>query len=122
MHVYAPQVTGYIPIALQLPESPGWKADSVSYPPSRTMRLPAIKETVPVYEGKFRLLQTITLAGAKQVEPLLDANRNLTVEGSLLYQACDNKRCYVPETVKVKWTLHVLPFDSTRAPEALRKK
>ena len=122
MHVYAPGVTGYIPIAMKLDESPGWKADPVVFPAAKTMRLEAIHETVPVFEGKFRLLETITLAGAQQIEPLLDAQRNLAVTGELRYQACDDRQCFVPETVKLKWTLHVLPFDRTRAPEPLQHK
>ena len=122
MHVYAPAVTGYIPISLKLEASPAWKADPVSFPPAKTMRLEAIRETVPVYEGTFRLLETITLAGAKELEPLLDGQRHLTVEGELRYQACDDRECFVPETVPVRWTVRVLPFDPTRAPEPLRRK
>ena len=122
VHVYAPGVSGYIPTAMKLDPSPAWKADPVVFPAARTMRLEAIHETVPVFEGKFRLLETITLAGPQQIEPLLDAQRNLAVTGELRYQACDDRECFVPETVKVKWTLHVLPFDRTRAPEPLQHK
>ena len=86
------------------------------------MRLEAIHETVPVYERQFRLLDTITLGGAQQIEPLLDANRNLTIQGDLRYQACDDHECFVPETVRLKWTVHVLPFDRTRVPDWLRRK
>jgi hypothetical protein len=122
MHVYAPQVSGYIPISLKLESSPAFQADPVVFPPSRMMRLEAIHETVPVYEGRFRLLETITLAGAQQIEPLLDVNRNLTIPGELRYQACDDHECFVPESVRVKWTVHVLPFDRTRVPEPLQRK
>jgi hypothetical protein len=122
MHVYTPEVSGYIPISLKLESSPAFQADPVVFPQSRMMRLEAIHETVPVYEGRFRLLETITLAGAQQIEPLLDANRNLTVSGELRYQACDDHECFVPESVRMKWTVHVLPFDRTRAPEPLRRK
>jgi hypothetical protein len=122
MHVYAPGVSGYIPISLKLKSSPGFEAAPVSFPPSKTMTLEAINETVPVYEGQFRLLETITLRGTEQIEPLLDSNRNLTIEGELHYQACDDRQCFVPETVRLKWTLHVLPFDKTRAPESVRRK
>ena len=86
------------------------------------MTLAAIHETVPVYEGSFRVVETITLGGAQQIEPLLDSDRNLTIDGDLRYQACDDKECFVPETVHLKWTVHVLPFDRTRAPEPLRRK
>lgn len=123
MHVYAPGVTGgYIPIALRLAASPAWQSDPIVYPAARTMRLEAIHETVPVYIGRFRLLDTITLAGPQQIEPLLDAQRNLAVDGDFRYQACDDRECFPPETVPVKWTLHILPFDRTRAPEPLRRK
>ena len=38
------------------------------------------------------------------------------------YQACDDVECYLPETVPVKWTLHVQPLDRTRVPENLRRQ
>ena len=122
MHVYAPGVTGYIPISLALKSLPAFQADPVSYPVARNMRLEVIHETVPVYVESFRVVETITLAGAQQIEPLLDSDRNLTIEGDLRYQACDDHECYVPETVRLKWTVHVLPFDRTRVPEPLRRK
>jgi hypothetical protein len=122
MHVYSPGVTGYIPISLALRPSAAFQSDPVSYPAAKTMRLEAIHETVPVYKGSFRVVETITLVGSPQIDSLLDSDRNLTIEGDLRYQACDDRECYVPETVPLKWTLHVLPFDRTRVPEPLRKR
>jgi hypothetical protein len=122
MHVYAPGVSGYIPISLKLESSAAFKPDAVVFPPSKTMRLEAIHETVPVYERRFRLLDTVTLGNPQQIEPLLDSNRDLTIQGELRYQACDDRECFVPETVRLKWKIHVLPFDRTRAPEPLRRK
>lgn len=121
-HVYAPGVSGYIPIALRLESSAGFQADPVVFPPAKTMRLEAIHETALVYERQFRLLETVTLGSAQQIEPLLDANRDLTIKGELRYQACDDRECFVPETVPLKWTIRVLPFDRTRAPESLQRK
>jgi len=115
MHVYAPGVNGYLPIDLKLADSPASKSDPITYPASRMLRLKPIHETVPVYERRFRLLATITLAGAQQIEPLLDADRNLAVEGELRYQACDDRQCFVPETTHLKWNVKVLPFDRVRA-------
>jgi hypothetical protein len=86
------------------------------------MTLEAIRETVPVYERQFRLLETLTFGNAQQVEPLLDANRDLTINGELRYQACDDRECFLPETVQVKWKVRMLPFDRTRAPESLQRK
>ncbi len=86
------------------------------------IQVEAIHETVPVYDRQFRLLDTITLGSAQQIEALLDGNRDLTIQGELRYQACDDRECFVPETVRLKWKIHVLPFDRTRAPEPLRRK
>lgn len=123
MHIYAPGVLGgYKPVSLTFAASPAYQADPVVYPDAKTMRLEVIHETVPVYLGRVRLLDVVTLAGPDQIEPLLDAQRNLTVEAELRYQACDDRECYTPETAHLKWTLHILPFDRTRAPEPIRHK
>ena len=63
MHVYAPGVADdYIPIAFATQPSPAFQADPVSYPSAMNLRLPVIHATVPVYQGSFRLVETITLA------------------------------------------------------------
>jgi len=121
-HVYAPGVTGYIPISLTMRSTPAFQADAISYPAAKTMRLEVIHETVPVYEGSLWLVETVTLAGAQAIEPLLDSDRNLTIEGELRYQACDDRECFVPEAVHLKWPVHVVAFDRTRVPEPLRKR
>ena len=122
MHVYAPGVRGYIPISLTMVPSSAFQADPAKYPAAMTLRIEVIRETVPVLEGSFSIVQTVTLAGAQQIEPLLDSERNLAIEADLRYQACDDRECYPPETVRVKWTVKVSPLDRIRAPEAVRKK
>jgi hypothetical protein len=124
MHVYAPGVTGtYIPIAWTIDESPAWKAFEVSFPPSKTLHLEAIKEAVPVYENKFRLLREIRIGQLKQVQAVTQTtNGKLSLEGSFRYQACDDKVCYPPRTIPLRWDLKVLPYDRQRAPAELRGK
>ena len=122
VHVYAPGVQGYIPIDWQLPDTGAFKAGPVSYPKSKMMRLEAIQETVPVYEGHVRLERTLTLASQKELEPLLDSKGILEVSGSFRYQACDETKCFIPENVPLKLSLHVEPLDRTRVPEELQKK
>ena len=115
VHVYAPGVQGYIPIDWTQNESPGAKAGSAVYPQAKRMSLPVINEVVPVYEGSFRLTRNIVIGPDKVVSPLLDSAGNLTVEGTLRYQACDDQKCFLPENVPVKWTFHFDPLDRTRA-------
>lgn len=123
MHVYAPEVTGgYIPIDWTIEESSGWQAHPVSYPPSREVHLPAIKETVPVYEGKIRLERDLTIGVGKGVEAVLGPNKELRVKGSFRYQACDERICYRPETIPLEWVFRLTAHDRQRAPEELRRK
>jgi len=115
VHIYAPDVKGYIPIELSIAESKAYAVHPGVYPASKMMRLPVIDETVPVYTGDFRVLREITIG--KSAQP-----GELTVEGSLRYQACDEKQCFVPETVPLKWVLRVEPLDRQRAPSDIQRK
>jgi hypothetical protein len=36
---------------------------------------------------------------------------SIVVSGRLEYQACDDKVCYMPQSVPVKWTLPLKPLD-----------
>jgi len=123
LHAYAPGVkSDYIPIEWSMKESPAIVVRAASYPVAKMLRLEAIRETVPVYEGSFRLLRDVTIARDVAVRPLLDTDGKLTIEGGLRYQACDEKICYPPETVPVRWTLQVEGHDRERAPTDLQRK
>jgi len=122
MHVYAPGVEGgYIPVEWSMAESKAWRAHDVTWPPSRKLRLEAIHETVPVYEGKFRLTRDLTIGQQKDLTPM-GADRRIAVEGTFRYQACDAKECFPPQKIPVRWTFHVNPLDSQRAPAELQRK
>jgi AhpC/TSA family/Disulphide bond corrector protein DsbC len=122
MHVYAPGVEGYIPIVWKMKESPAFVAHDVTLPRSKMLHLPAIDETVPVYEGKFRIERDITIAPEPKVKPLPDASGQFVVEGTLQYQACDDRMCYVPQELKLGWTFQLEGHDRERAPAELRRK
>src|SRR5437764_9827709 len=61
MHVYAPSVEGYIPIAWSMAPNEAIMAGPVVTPPSKMLHLPAIDETLPVYGGRFKLVRDITI-------------------------------------------------------------
>jgi hypothetical protein len=123
LHAYAQGVNSeYIPIEWSMKESPALVARAVAYPAAKMLRMEAIKETVPVYEGAFRLLRDVTIARDAAIRPLLDAEGRLTIEGVFRYQACDDRVCYPPENVPVKWTLQVEGHDRDRAPAELQRK
>lgn len=115
MHVYAPGVTGgYIAVEWKMSESPSWRALAVAWPASRMLHLPVIQETVPVYESRVRLTRDLTFGQPVAPGPLI-------AEGAFRYQACDDKACYPPQTIPLKWTFHVERLDSQRAPRELQR-
>jgi len=119
MHVYAPEVKGYIPIKLEINKSPTFVSVSSTYPQSAILRLDAIDETVPVYSGTFRLTNDIVVAQARELVAA-GIGEKLIVEGTLSYQACDDKMCYRPEKVPLQWIFTILPHDRERVPPPYR--
>jgi hypothetical protein len=122
MHVYAPGAQGYIPIEWKIAETPAYTAHAPVYPAPVKLYLKPIKETVPVFRGKFRLTGDLTVGQEAQVRPLLDGDGNLTIEGTLRYQACDERTCYTPQTAPLKWNLRYEALDRQRAPAELQRK
>ena len=123
VHVYAPGVKGYKSIALLMDPAPGMEFAPVNYPREKILYLPAIKERVPVFEGKFRLTQELKISSVAEFSNSLGTDGNaFAISGRLNYQACDSKICYLPASVPVHWQLQVLPLDRQRAPDTIRHK
>ena len=123
VHVYSPGVQGYKSIALVMEPSPGMEFTPASYPKAKILYLPAIKEKVPVFEGKFRITQDLKVSSEANFSSALGTDgKTFTIAGKLEYQACDAKICYLPTSVPIHWQLQVLPLDRQRAPEDIRHK
>jgi peroxiredoxin len=126
LHVYAPGVQGYKPVALELNSNPHATFQTPSYPASKVLLLPAIGEEVPVFEGKFRIAEDVVVSFDKDFSQAVAAGppsgTPLNVDGNLRYQACDSKICYPPASVPVSWQFSVLPLNTERAPEEIRHK
>jgi AhpC/TSA family/Disulphide bond corrector protein DsbC len=122
LHVYAPGVKGYIPIELKLEPAEEFKLDEISYPKSKILYLPAIKEKVPVFGGKFRISQDLTVSATRSFSLSIGQGKTIAVKGELKYQACDEKICFIPVTTPVAWEIHVAPLDVERSPAALQHR
>ena len=120
MHVYAPGVEGYIPIAWVISEAAGLRPFPPAYPDSELLHLPAIQEIVPVYNGSFRLMADVLLGKADDLAALTNELGEVVIQGAFRYQACDDKLCYLPAEVPLEWRLQLEPHDRTRVPENLR--
>ena len=123
MHVYAPGVQGYIPIDWKLEEGgPAAKRHAFQYPASEMLRLEAIGETVPVYRGHIHIIREITFGQEVALKPLVTPAGQLTIKGSFRYQACDDRKCYVPEGLPLQWHFKYEGLDRQRAPSELQRR
>jgi hypothetical protein len=125
VHVYAPGVKGYKPIQLVLRTPGGIEPTPAVYPSSKILYLPAIKEQVPVFEGKLRIAQDVTIPASKVgagLRAVLGSAKTVTIPGELHYQACDATICYPPTSVPLKWEIKVEPLDLHRSPGNIQHK
>ena len=122
MHVYAPEVEGYIPVSWKMKpaEDQAEFADDI-YPEAKIKHLPAIDESVPIYEGPFRVMRDIRVLGSREFTEALAGRSQLVVEGEFHYQACDATKCYFPTSIPLKWTLDLSEHDLVRVPEEIQR-
>jgi hypothetical protein len=86
------------------------------------LRLKAIGETVPVYRRHVRIVREVTFGQEGDLNPLLTPSGELIVKGSFRYQACDDRKCYIPEDVPLEWRFKYQGLDRQRAPLELQRK
>lgn len=122
-HAYAPGVRGYRPLRLHLEPNPLATLQETVFPAAKPYRFAPLEETVPVFEGRFRVTQDVTLADRRTLTPLLESPEpKLDLAGALEYQVCSDKVCYPPASLPVRWTIKVVPTDRERSPETIRHK
>lgn len=95
MHVYAPEETRYIPVSLRLEPTPRITAAAAVFPKAESFYFAPLEETQLVFSRAFRIAQPLTVRGSGRLE----------LRGTLRYQACDDRVCYLPREVPLRWTL-----------------
>ena len=102
IHVYAPEVRNYRPIAIRIDAQPGLSVlGAARYPAAESYYYAPLKETVPVYQKPFRVTQAVS------VDRSFPPGSPVTIAGALTYQACDDRLCYPPRTVPVAWKVRM---------------
>lgn len=97
MRVYAPGNKDYTPVQLTIDAGRDHTVASTKYPkPSLYLFVP-LNQRVQVFDGAFRLSRELTRRSGA-----VSAN---SFTGRLEYQACDDKVCYLPQTVALTWTV-----------------
>ena len=115
MHVYAPGVTGYKPIALSIEPQPFVAARTPHYPTAEDYYFKPLKERVRVYQRPFRIVQDLVIDASRQAQTALNDVAAVTIKGTLAYQACDDKVCFTPQSVPLTWTVALRQVDRERA-------
>jgi hypothetical protein len=107
-HAYAPGVKGYKPLEVQLDQGPLFEAHETRHPPAGTYYFAPLKETVPVFEGRFRVTKDVTVVMREALSRFKDAQEfPATIEGALKYQICSDVVCYPPATQPLRWTVRI---------------
>jgi hypothetical protein len=86
------------------------------------MHLKAIGETVPVYRGRVQMTREITFGQEDALKPLANPSGELVVKGSFRYQACDDRECYLPQTIPLEWSFRFQALERERVPKDLQRK
>ena len=115
IHIYAPGVTGYKPIALRLEQRPGLKVRELEFPKSEIYHFKPLNERVPVYQKPFRLLQEVNIELSSAGQALARGSDQLVIKGFLDYQACSDKVCFLPQSLPVEWKVKIQPLDIERS-------
>jgi peroxiredoxin len=108
MHIYAPEVEGYIPVEFNMDAHPEVTLHPVEFPEAEILYLEAIDERVPVYHDAVRITQDFTVSQ----EP---ASETVELTGELAYQACDDEICFLPTDVPVSFRFQIGSLDRTPA-------
>ena len=101
MRIYAHDVVGYTPFSVRLDPTAGVTAHRVVYPPSAAYVFPPTGETSIVYTDTVTVEYAVVLADT--VRRRLRSDETATLPATLRYQACDDRLCYRPETVRIAW-------------------
>jgi hypothetical protein len=121
MHLYAPGEHDYIAVEWPMEESPGAEFLAAAYPEPETLYLEVIDESVPVFEGKIKVVRDLHMMGSREWPDDLKDVETLEIKGEFRYQACDDKACYPPVAIPMTWTLNLEPHDRVRVPEDIRR-
>jgi hypothetical protein len=128
-HLYAPGVEGgYRPLSLELRRPPRVETiGAAQLPPGRPYLFRPLGETVPVLEGRFRMLVDVTMqdtpVGWGQ-DHLDDPARYepVALQGTLGYQVCSHTLCYQPAALPLAFAVKLRPKDERRLPPELRRR
>jgi hypothetical protein len=132
-HVYGPEVGGgYKGVSWQMDPTDCLDVGAPVYPAPERKLMSATNESLPVYEGVLRVGREVIVKPAiRATDPALfklfsdrcvDSGSQIKLSGVLKFQACDERLCYPPQTVRPQWKFQFFPPDRQRSPDELRRE
>jgi hypothetical protein len=123
VHVYAPGVGGgYQGLAVRIDPLPFLTVYPPRYPPAEPLALPWTDEVLAGYTGAVRVAIDVALGTRQEMAAVLEAGAGLELGGAVAFQACDDRVCRAPQTIRVTWHLDLIPPDLVRVPEAIQHR
>jgi hypothetical protein len=111
MHLYAPGKHDYQVVQLMLDPQPWMRLQSTIYPAPEIYHFKPLNERDEVFMKPFRLRRDLTLLATPEAQKLLAGMTTVTITGALEYQACDDKVCFNPSRVPVRFVVKVKELD-----------
>jgi len=132
-HVYSPEAGGrYKGVSWQMDRTNCLNIGDPVYPKPEWKPMKSTGETLPVYEDTLRISREIVVRPALQAtdpsvfklfcDLCLDSDSRIKASGTLQFQACDDQRCYPPQTVQPQWKFQFFPPDRQRSPNELKRE
>jgi peroxiredoxin len=132
-HLYGPEAGRYYHgLNWKMEESSCWYQNEPDYPKPQMRHFAFEETTLPVYEGEVRISRELVLKPVlSAAEPslyrlfqsvCLDSNGQIKASGTVIFQVCDERECFPPQSVPVEWKFHFVPPDMQRASPELRRE
>jgi hypothetical protein len=106
MHVFAPGAK-YTPVTFVIQPQLFVQAHDVVYPPAEDYFFAPLNEHAPVYGKPFRLAFDLTIGEVGDRKMSAPKPSRVTLKGTLRYQACDDRVCYLAASVPFQWTVKI---------------
>ena len=127
LHAYAPGAHVYRPLTVRLDAHP--RVASVPpavFPEPKPYVFKPLNETVPTYQGRFRVLQDVVMKDvpvgwAQEFLDAPDRYEPVVLTGAVEYQLCSDTTCYPPGQLRLRFELKLRPKDEVRARPELRR-
>jgi peroxiredoxin len=109
IHVYAPGASKYRVISLDIAPQPHVRVARVRYPRSEIYHFVPLNERVPTFQKPFMLTVDVVPEATAEGRKAFAGKTELVLNGTLEYQACDDKVCYNPVSLPLSWKVEMRP-------------